>query len=122
MATHLDSKGREVLFRYKEHYDELNTALSKNNGCAAAKVFHKYLALANEVNPFYRSLEYNNALDASSVNYKDMLFIDQSLCTQSASNITILRKMNDYLEPLANRLYHASVTYHSQGTKPNHRC
>lgn len=124
VAPHLEPGGGEVLSHYEQHFDEFNTALLRKDIRGCAKLFHKYVAISYEVIPFYKDEGYRKAChDANGHDGMTQLIkLDHNLCTPTGANITLLQQINDYLKPLANRLYHASMTYHPTSLKSIDKC
>lgn len=114
MAAHMSPRAREILNHYKQLNRHFDTALTNNDCSAITEIFHKKLSLANKfgslLNKGY-SKACNSGIDNDILN--KMITLDQSFCAKTDSNVTILRKMNDFYKPMANRMYHVSLTYQS---------
>lgn len=112
MATHSTADGQKVLFRYKQHFDLFNTTLSNKDSHGVADVLQKFLALNDEIIPLYKDEGYIKACKGRQLYNKDMMMLKQSLSTDTGSEIRLLQKVNNFLKPLAKRLYQGSIMYH----------
>lgn len=122
IATHMDPEGQEVLYHFKTYHGAMDAALSKKDGCNdVADVFHNYVDLQREVEPFFDQ-DYGKVCDARADNRKNLVSLDKNLCKQAGGNITVLQQVEDFLKPFANKLYHASASYKRKSTKCNEKC
>lgn len=109
--------GEDGLFRYKQHYDHLNTALLKNDSDGVINLFHEYLTIFDETLPLYTDKDFLKALcngetdTSSNSNRNNMLMLIQNLSTDTGSNITFLQKMNNYFQSVAIHTNHVLDTY-----------
>lgn len=96
----------------KQQFGQLNTCLINNDSRGVAQIMRKYLAIIDVTEPLFNDKKYVKACNRDSSVRNDTIMLDQSLCMKNGdNNVTLLQKMNDYLKPLANRLYHIPDTY-----------
>lgn len=113
IATYMVPNGRSGLSRYAQHYDQLNTALMRNDNHGIVELFHIYITIQDENIPFFNDKAFLRACNrkADNSNRNDMLMLIQHLSTNTGSNTTFLQIMNNYFKPLANHINHVLGTY-----------
>lgn len=111
IAIYYHPKSRIDLFNCKKTYDQLNTALMRNDSCATAELIEKSLKAGAKL--VYKDKEFQKAYEGDNDDFRNkMVTLIQSLCTETRSNITFLQTMNGYFKSMASHTYHVSNTYH----------
>ena len=110
-GSYMTPKNREILLRYIEHFDLLDTHLRNCDCHGVAQIFHKYSVISDEVRPFFQKEGIYKACIGNTNMHNNSIMFRRSLHGKKDANFTLLQMVNNYLQPTANHLYYISDQY-----------
>lgn len=112
MSKHLDKQGQEVLYRFMQHVDQLNTFILNGDRIGVAEILKEFIQITHALSVFRQDDNFNRACNEDADNLNDMMILQRELSDKSSTeNVSLVQLLNAYLKPLANRVYRVSQTY-----------